>query len=240
MLARLRGMPRTRGGLLVVAVLLAGATTASASWHLPGGGVGVAHASIDFHAPSVTAATVAPPGVTGAGGALQPGGPFVVYANVVDPGRLRSRLGAGERVEPRERRHLGVALAVRLRLHGRRCDLRLVDRGADRERRPGAGDAELRRLEPGQRRQPRHDRHALGDRGLDEADGQRRRGGDGVTGHGRLGEGLGHLHRLCERDRCRVSGERDRGGDGRRLGDHARPDGARAHLVHLCRARSAA
>jgi len=86
MLARLRGMPRTRGGLLVVAVLLAGATTASASWHLPGGGVGAARASIDFHAPSVTAATVAPPGVTGAGGALQPGGQFILYANVVDPG----------------------------------------------------------------------------------------------------------------------------------------------------------
>jgi large repetitive protein len=86
MLARLRGMPRTRGGLLVVAFLLAGVTTASASWHLPGGGVGVAHASTDFHAPVVTAATVAPLGVTAAGGAIAPGSQFVVYANVVDVG----------------------------------------------------------------------------------------------------------------------------------------------------------
>jgi hypothetical protein len=79
-------MPRTRCGLLVTAVLLAGATTASASWHLPGGGVGVAHASVDFHAPVVTAATVAPAGMTAAGGAIAPGGQFVVYANVVDVG----------------------------------------------------------------------------------------------------------------------------------------------------------
>ena len=86
MLARLRGMPRTRCGVLVIAVLLAGATTASASWHLPGGGVGVAHASPDFHAPVVTAATVAPLGVSAAGGAIAPGGQFVVYANVVDVG----------------------------------------------------------------------------------------------------------------------------------------------------------
>jgi hypothetical protein len=86
MLARLRGTPRTRCGLLVIAALLVGVTTASASWHLPGGGVGIAQASADFHAPVVTAATVAPPGMAVAGGAVAPGGQFVVYANVVDVG----------------------------------------------------------------------------------------------------------------------------------------------------------
>jgi hypothetical protein len=86
MLARLRGLLHPRRGLLLLAVFLAGVTTASATWDLPGAGAGAAVASTDFHAPSVTGATIAPQGATAAGGAIRPGAAFVVYANVVDPG----------------------------------------------------------------------------------------------------------------------------------------------------------
>src|SRR6185437_10841854 len=86
MLARLKGMLHPRRSLVLLVVFLAGVTTASATWHLPGAGAGAATASIDFHAPSVTASTIAPQGATAAGGALKPGTAFVVYANVVDPG----------------------------------------------------------------------------------------------------------------------------------------------------------
>jgi hypothetical protein len=86
MLARLRGLLHPRRGLLLLAVFLAGVTTASATWDLPGAGAGSAVASTDFHAPSVTGATIAPQGATAAGGAIRPGAAFVVYANVVDPG----------------------------------------------------------------------------------------------------------------------------------------------------------
>ncbi len=86
MFARLRGMSRARCGLVACAVLMAGAVTASASWHMPGAGAGVAQASVDFHAPIVTAQAIAPAGATAAGGAIAPGGQFVVYANVVDVG----------------------------------------------------------------------------------------------------------------------------------------------------------
>jgi hypothetical protein len=71
---------------VVLAVFLVGVTTASATWNLPGSGAGTARASTDFHAPSVTAATIAPQGASAAGGAVKPGGTFVVYANVTDPG----------------------------------------------------------------------------------------------------------------------------------------------------------
>jgi hypothetical protein len=86
MLARLRGLLHPRRGLLLLAVFLAGVTTASATWDLPGAGAGSAVASTDFHAPSVTGAMIAPQGATAAGGAIRPGAAFVVYANVVDPG----------------------------------------------------------------------------------------------------------------------------------------------------------
>jgi hypothetical protein len=86
MLARLRGLLHPRRCLVLLAVFLAGVTTASATWNLPGAGAGAAVASTDFHAPSVTGATIAPQGATAAGGAIQPGATFVVYANVVDPG----------------------------------------------------------------------------------------------------------------------------------------------------------
>jgi hypothetical protein len=86
MLARLKGLLHPRRCLVLLAVFLAGVTTASATWNLPGTGAGAAVASTDFHAPSVTGATVAPQGATAAGGAIQPGAAFVVYANVVDPG----------------------------------------------------------------------------------------------------------------------------------------------------------
>lgn len=86
MLARFQGRLRPACGLVLLAAFLACVTTASASWNLPGAGVGVAQASPDFHAPSVVGATVAPPGITAPGGALRPGGQFIVYANAVDPG----------------------------------------------------------------------------------------------------------------------------------------------------------
>ncbi len=120
MLARLRAMSRARGGLVACAVLLAGAATASASWHMPGGGAGLAQASIDFHAPIVTGETIAPAGASAAGGAIAPGGQFVVYANVVDVGVsgiawVRTNVSSVETGAT-----LGVALAVQLRLHDRR------------------------------------------------------------------------------------------------------------------------
>ena len=86
MLARLKGMLHPRRSLVLLVVFLAGVTTASATWHLPGAGAGAAKASIDFHAPSVTGSTIAPQGATAAGGAIKPGATFIVYANVVDPG----------------------------------------------------------------------------------------------------------------------------------------------------------
>ena len=86
MLARLKGMLHPRRSLVLLVVFLAGVTTASATWHMPGAGRGAARASIDFHAPSVTGSTIAPQGATAAGGAIKPGAAFVVYANVVDPG----------------------------------------------------------------------------------------------------------------------------------------------------------
>lgn len=86
MRARLKGLLHPRRSLVLLVVFLAGVTTASATWHLPGGGAGAAKASIDFHAPSVTGSTIAPQGATAAGGAIKPGAAFVVYANVVDPG----------------------------------------------------------------------------------------------------------------------------------------------------------
>jgi hypothetical protein len=86
MLARLRGLLHPRRSLVLLAVFLVGVTTASATWHLPGAGAGAARASIDFHAPSITGATIAPQGASAAGGAIRPGAAFIVYANVVDPG----------------------------------------------------------------------------------------------------------------------------------------------------------
>jgi hypothetical protein len=86
MLARLRGLLHPRRSLVLLAVFLVGVTTASATWHLPGAGAGAAAASIDFHAPNITGATIAPQGASAAGGAITPGATFVVYANVVDPG----------------------------------------------------------------------------------------------------------------------------------------------------------
>jgi len=86
MLARLRGPLHPRRSLVLLAVFLVGVTTASATWHLPGAGAGAARASIDFHAPSITGATIAPQGASAAGGAVSPGAAFIVYANVVDPG----------------------------------------------------------------------------------------------------------------------------------------------------------
>jgi hypothetical protein len=86
MLARPRGLLHPRRGLVLLAVFLAGVTTASATWDLSGAGAGAATASTDFHAPNVTGATIAPQGATAAGGAVHPGATFVVYANVVDPG----------------------------------------------------------------------------------------------------------------------------------------------------------
>src|SRR5690348_15081325 len=85
MLARLKGMLHPRRRLVLLVVFLAGATTASATWHLPGAGAGRAMACIDFHAPSITGSAIATQGAT-VGGAIKPGATFVIYANVVDPG----------------------------------------------------------------------------------------------------------------------------------------------------------
>jgi len=57
--ARLKGMLHPRRSLVLLVVFLAGVTTASATWHLPGAGAGAARASIDFHAPGVTGGTIA-------------------------------------------------------------------------------------------------------------------------------------------------------------------------------------
>lgn len=83
---RPQGRLRPVCSFVLLAAFLACATTASASWDLPGSGVGTAQASVDFHAPTVTGATIAPPGITAPGGAVRPGGQFVVYANAVDSG----------------------------------------------------------------------------------------------------------------------------------------------------------
>ena len=84
--ARLRGVARPRFLVAVAVALVAAATPAVASWTVPGTGSGVAQASPDFHAPSVTSATVAPVGMTAAGGGVRAGGQFVVYAKLTDPG----------------------------------------------------------------------------------------------------------------------------------------------------------
>jgi Bacterial Ig-like domain (group 3) len=84
--ARLRGVARPRFLVVVAAVLVTAAAPAVASWTVPGTGSGVAQASPDFHAPSVNSATIAPVGMTAAGGGVRAGGQFVVYAKITDPG----------------------------------------------------------------------------------------------------------------------------------------------------------
>src|SRR5437764_830551 len=96
MLARLKGMLHPRRTLVLLVVFLAGVTTASATWHLPGAGAGAAKASIDFHAPSVTGSTIAPQGATAAAGVamashgtvgwVRRSGSYTVYANAADAG----------------------------------------------------------------------------------------------------------------------------------------------------------
>ena len=84
--ARLRGVARPRSLAVVAVVLVTTAAPAVASWTVPGSGSGVAEASPDFHAPSVNSATIAPAGMTAAGGGVRAGGQFVVYAKITDPG----------------------------------------------------------------------------------------------------------------------------------------------------------
>ena len=84
--ARLRGVARPRFLAAAAAVLVTAATPAAASWTVPGSGSGVAQASPDFHAPSVNSATIAPAGMTAAGGGVRAGGQFIVYAKLTDPG----------------------------------------------------------------------------------------------------------------------------------------------------------
>jgi len=76
--------PRFLG--IVAVALAAAATPAVASWTVPGGGSGGAQASPDFHAPSVNSATIAPAGMTAAGGGVRAAAQFVVYAKLTDPG----------------------------------------------------------------------------------------------------------------------------------------------------------
>ena len=84
--ARLRGVARPRFLVVAAAVLVTAVAPAVASWTVPGTGSGVAQASPDFHAPSVNSATIAPVGMTAAGGGVRAGGQFVVYAKLTDPG----------------------------------------------------------------------------------------------------------------------------------------------------------
>jgi hypothetical protein len=84
--ARLRGVARPRFLGIVAVALAAAATPAVASWTVPGNGSGGAQASPDFHAPSVNGATIAPVGMTAAGGGVRASGQYVVYAKLSDPG----------------------------------------------------------------------------------------------------------------------------------------------------------
>ena len=79
-------MARPRFLVVAAAVLVTAVAPAVASWTVPGTGSGVAQASPDFHAPSVNSATIAPVGMTAAGGGVRAGGQFVVYAKLTDPG----------------------------------------------------------------------------------------------------------------------------------------------------------
>ena len=76
--ARLRGVARPRYLVVVAVVLVTAPAPAVASWTVPGTGSGVAQASPDFHAPSVNSATIAPVGMTAAGGGVRAGQQFVV------------------------------------------------------------------------------------------------------------------------------------------------------------------
>lgn len=84
--ARLRGVARPRFLAVTAAVIVTAAAPAVASWTVPGVGSGVAQASPDFHAPSVTGAVIAPAGMTAASGGVRAGQQFVVYATITDPG----------------------------------------------------------------------------------------------------------------------------------------------------------
>src|SRR4051812_29519789 len=127
MLARLRGLLHPRRGLVLLAVFLAGVTTASATWDLSGAGAGAAPASTDFHAPNVTGATIAPQGATVAGGAVQPGATFVVYANVVDPGGSGVAWVRADASPVASGSSSVVAHSLRHGLHHRHDDVRLVE-----------------------------------------------------------------------------------------------------------------
>ncbi|HEV7362579.1 MAG TPA: Ig-like domain-containing protein [Mycobacterium sp.] len=77
-----RGPVALATGLLLTAVV----PSAIAAWSIPATGQGSAVASPDFHAPSVTASTVAPVGMTAVGGSVKAGSQYIVYAQVTDPG----------------------------------------------------------------------------------------------------------------------------------------------------------
>src|SRR6185295_15842553 len=62
-----------RRRILVPLMLVVTATTAWAAWSVPGTGSGAAIASPDFHSPSVSLSTIAPTGVTAAGGGARAG-----------------------------------------------------------------------------------------------------------------------------------------------------------------------
>ena len=210
MLARLRGMSRTRCGLVACAVLLAGAVTASASWHMPGAGAGLAQASVDFHAPIVTAETIAPAGASAAGGAIAPGGQFVVYANVVDVGVsgiawVRTNVSSVET----------GATSVTLSPCSSGCTIAGTTYGwSSAAQTANAGLAQGTQSfgvwSPGQRRQPRPDRQPLRDRRLDQADHIGRRGRGGDARHRGLGALRRQLRGVREGDRRRSARERHR------------------------------
>ena len=230
MLARLRGMPRMRGGLLVVAALLAGATTASASWHLPGAGVGVAHGEHRLPRPERDRRDHRAARRDGRGRrGRSPAASSSSTRTSSTPASPASH-GCG-RTSRASRRGatVGVALAVRLRLHGRR-------------RRPTAGRARRR---PPTRASPRARRRYgvwsqdnAGNLGAPAAHSAivdstkptvtRRRGRDGGAGHRRLGARRRARYTVYANATDAGSpAERHRDRDRQRLGHHARADGAR-------------
>ena len=106
----------------------------------------------------MTGATIAPPGRDRRRRRRsRPGGTVRRLRQRRRPGRLRHRVGADGRLHRSSPGPTSVSLSpCSVGLHHRGHDVRLVERAAsDRQRRPRPGHAELRRLEPGQRRQPR-------------------------------------------------------------------------------------
>ena len=213
-----------RRRILVPLMLVVTATTAWAAWSVPGTGSGAAIASPDFHAPSVSLSTIAPAGVTGAGGGARAGGQFVVYANLTDPG------GSGVASALADVSALAAGMSsVPLTPCVASCTIGTKTYGwtsapVTRRRRPRRGRQQLRRLGHRRDRQHRLADRLLGDRRQLRAD----RDGEHDRHLGdhrrRLGRPGRHLRRLCLGHRRRIAGHRHELRDRVRRLDHHRPD----------------